>query len=392
MEQTKKRKLILLIALLSAFPPLSTDMYLPAIPLFEEMWQEPLSTINLTLVVFFIAYCVSLLAYGPLSDKFGRRPPLLIGIGIYIVASLLSGFADNISSLIFLRALQGAGAASGSALALAITKDLFDGDERKKILATIAVIMPLAPMLAPIIGGWIMVYLSWPWIFIAQALIGCVAWIGVFRMKESLTVFSSSKIHQAGKIYLHLFKNQKYISLVLLFSFSALVHYSFIGSAADIYISRFGLSEQAFGYFFAFNALSIMSGAFTSGRIKNVIDTKTILTISFVGILTSSLMMTSEVIPGPWGLALPMMFASFCFGLSRPSSNHLILEQIDTHAGSASSLMVFFNFMVGAFAMWMIALNWSDKIITMGIVGIISCGVILIIWLATNSVYFNESE
>ena len=390
MEKTKKGNLILLIALLSAFPPLSTDMYLPAIPLLKDIWHEPLATINLTLVAFFLGYCISLLIYGPLSDKYGRRPLLLTGIGVYVIASLLCGFADNASTLIFLRLLQGAGAASGSALALAITKDLFEGDERQKILATVAVIMPLAPMLAPVFGGWIMTYVSWPWVFVAQAVIGCIAWIGVYRMQESLSEFSSAKIHQAGKIYWQLFHNKKYIRLVFLFSFSALVHYSFIGSAADIYISRFGLSEQVFGYFFAFNAFSIMSGVFTCGHLKKRISTKTLLTFSFTGILLSSLIMVSAIFPGPWGLALPMMLASFCFGLSRPSSNHLMLEQVDVHAGSASSLLVFFNFVIGAFAMWMIALNWSDKILTIGTVGIISGGLVLAIWLVINHTFFSD--
>jgi len=392
MAHTDKRKLILLIALLSAFPPLSTDMYLPAIPLLKEMWGVPLATINLTLVAFFLGYCVSLLIYGPLSDKYGRRPLLLAGIGIYIVASLFCGFTDNAYSLIVLRALQGIGAASGSALALAMTKDLFEGDERQKILATVAVIMPLAPMVAPILGGWIMAYVSWPWIFVAQAVIGCVAWYGVFRMEESVKILSDNKLIETGKVYLSLFKNHQYIILVLLFSFSTLVHYSFIGSAADIYISRFGLSEQTFGYFFAFNALCIMSGAFTSKKVKNMLSIKTVLTISFIGILLGSVVMVSQLLSGPWGLALPMMLASFCFGLSRPSSNHLMLEQVNTHVGSASSLLVFFNFVVGALAMWMIALNWSDKIFTIGMFGLVSTGIILAIWMVISDQFFDQEK
>jgi len=389
---TEKRKLILLIALLSAFPPLSTDMYLPAIPLLQSMWKESLSTINLTLVAFFIGYCVSLLVYGPLSDKYGRRPLLLIGIGIYIFSSLLAGFVDNVTSLIVLRIFQGLGSASGSALALAMTKDLFEGNERKKILATVAVVTPLAPMLAPILGGWIMYYLSWPWIFVAQAFIGFIAWFGVFRMNESMSEFSSSKIHQMGKVYLELFKNQKYFILIMLFSFSSFVHFSFIGSAADIYISRFGLSEQVFGYFFALNAVSIMIGAFTSGQLKSSVSTKSLLTFSFIGILISSFVMVLELFSGPLGLALPMILASFCFGLSRPSSNHLILEQVNSHAGSASALMVFFNFVIGAFSMWFIALNWSDKIVTIGILGIVSTSIALIVWLMINHMFFKKVE
>jgi DHA1 family bicyclomycin/chloramphenicol resistance-like MFS transporter len=390
MNNIEKRKLTLLIALLSAFPPLTTDMYLPAIPLLQKLWEEPLATMNLTLVAFFLGYCISLLIYGPLSDKYGRRPLLLAGIGIYIVSSLLACFVDNAISLIILRIFQGLGAASGSALGLAMTKDLFDGEERKKILATIAVVTPLAPMLAPIFGGWIMAYLSWSWIFVAQAFIGCIAWFGVFRMDESLNEFSNSKFRHMGKIYLQLFQNKRYIILVMLFTFSALVHYSFIGSAADIYINRFGFSEQIFGYFFALNALCIMAGAFTCGRLKNTLNTNTLLTFSFIGIFTSSITMVLEIFSGPWGLALPMMLASFCFGLSRPTSNHLVLEQVSSHVGSASSLMVFFNFVIGAFAMWFIAHDWSDKIVTIGQLGILSIGVVLSVWLMINKTFFTN--
>jgi len=145
-----KNRFLPLIALLSAFPPLSTDMYLPAIPLLQKIWQQPLSIINLTLVGFFISYCICLLFYGPLSDRFGRRRPLLIGIGIYIVASFLCAVSNNAAALIIFRVLQAAGGASSSVLALAITKDVYEEHERGKIFAYIGVIMALAPMLSPI--------------------------------------------------------------------------------------------------------------------------------------------------------------------------------------------------------------------------------------------------
>ena len=125
-----KNRLLFLLALLSAFPPLSTDMYLPAIPLLQKAWHQPLAVVNLTLVGFFVGYCVFLLFYGPLSDRFGRRPLLLVGIGVFILASLLCALADNVISLIVFRVLQAAGAASASALALAISKDVYQGYER----------------------------------------------------------------------------------------------------------------------------------------------------------------------------------------------------------------------------------------------------------------------
>lgn len=244
-----KNRLLFLLALLTAFPPISTDMYLPAIPLLQKMWNQPLTIVNLTLVGFFVSYCIFLLVYGPLSDRFGRRPPLLVGIGIFTLASLLCAFSDNVISLIVFRILQAAGAASASALALAITKDVYQAGEREKILAYVGVIMALAPMLAPVVGGWVMIWFSWRWIFVIQGMIGAVAWIGVFRLPETLKSPSDTGVLRSAGIYLKLLCHRRYMGFALMMSIIILPHFAFIAGSADIYITRLGLSEQVFGYF-----------------------------------------------------------------------------------------------------------------------------------------------
>jgi len=376
-----KNRFLPLIALLSAFPPLSTDMYLPAIPLLQKIWQQPLSIINLTLVGFFISYCICLLFYGPLSDRFGRRRPLLIGIGIYIVASFLCAVSNNAAALIIFRVLQAAGGASSSVLALAITKDVYEEHERGKIFAYIGVIMALAPMLSPILGGWIMTWFSWRFIFVILGVIGMIAWIGVFKMPETLKIISNTNVLQTAGIYIQLLKNRRYIGIALLMSMAVLPHFAFIGGSADIYITRFGLSEKAFGYFFAANAAAIMFGSFACSRLLYIIESRHILTLSFAGILIGGIGMIIHWTSGPWSLGLPMAIASFSFGLSRPPSNNLILEQVDQHAGAASSLLIFFYFMVGAFSMWLISLDWTDKIQIIGLLGALSGGLVLGIWI-----------
>ena len=378
---TNHNRPFLLLALLAAFPPLSTDMYLPAIPLLQKSWHQPLAMINLTLVGFFVSYCFFLLIYGPISDRFGRRKPLLAGIGIFIIASLLCAGSGNVISLIVLRILQAAGAAAASALALAISKDVYNGFERERILAYIGVIMALAPMLAPVIGGWAMTWFSWHWIFVIQAAIGMIAWAGVFRMPETLKSFSATGALQTAGIYLQLLRNRRYIGLSLMMSLVVLPHFAFIAGSADIYITRLGLSEQVFGYFFALNAAAIMAGSFACTRLLKPLGARGVLTAGFAGILAGGLAMATGLLPGPWGLALPMAVISFSFGLSRPPSNNFVLEQVDRHAGAASSLLIFIYFMLGAFSMWLISLDWTDKIRTIGILGTASGGIILSIWL-----------
>ena len=168
-----------LLALLTAFPPLSTDMYLPAIPYLKQLWNQPLMTVNLTLICFFLTYCFFMLVYGPVSDRFGRRRPLLVGVGIFIVASGMCALANGIYTLIAARIFQASGAAAASALSLAMCKDLFESRQRARIMAYIAVIVALAPMLAPIIGGWVIHFFSWRWVFVVQGIMGGIAWVGV---------------------------------------------------------------------------------------------------------------------------------------------------------------------------------------------------------------------
>ncbi len=377
----RKIWLLLLLAWLTAFPPIATSMYLPAIPLLQKTWHESLAVINLTLVGFFVSYCFFLLVYGPLSDRYGRRRPLLAGIALFVLSSLMCGLTNSAISMIILRVLQGAGAAAASSLALAISKDAYEGHERGRVLATIGTIMAAAPMIAPIFGGWILAGFSWRWIFVTQALFGSAAWIGTLRLPETLKTPTTTPLLQIVDTYLDLFHNRRYVVYTLMVSLIGLAHFSFIGGSADIYITHIGLSAQAYSYFFALNALAMMLGAFACSRVLRRSRSKAFITASFSGIFLGGLAMLFSRLPGPWALALPMAVMTFSYGFNRPLCYNLILEEIDRNAGAASSFLTFSNFMVGAFSMWLIALDWSDKIGMIGMLGAGSGGLVLGLWL-----------
>ncbi|MEW6335260.1 MAG: multidrug effflux MFS transporter [Thermodesulfobacteriota bacterium] len=374
-------RMVVLLAWLTAFPPVATSMYLPAIPLLQKTWQEPLTVINLTLVGFFSSYCLFLLVYGPLSDRFGRRRPLLAGIGLFVLSSLMCALTDSAVGMIILRVLQGAGAAAASSRALAISKDAYEGPERGRVLATIGTITAVAPMIAPIFGGWILAGFSWRWIFVTQALFGGVAWIGALRLHETLKTPTTTPVLQTAGVYLDLLRHRRYIVYTLMASLIGLAHFAFIGGSADIYITKMGMSEQMYGYFFALNALAMMLGAFTCSRVVRRYSAKAIITASFSGTLIGGLAMLFSRLPDPWALALPMAIITFFFGFNRPLFYNLILEEVDRNAGAASSLLTFSYFTVGAFSMWLIALDWSDKVATIAILGVGSAGFVLGLWL-----------
>lgn len=381
-DEIRKRfpPIIFLLALLSAFPPLATDMYLPALPLLQRELQAPLVAINLTLVTFFMTYCGFLLVYGPLSDRYGRKPPLLVGVGLFVLACLVCASAHSANMMIFGRFLQGAGAAAASAIVFAVSKDRFSGQQRQRVFIQIGVIVATAPMIAPILGGWIIKLLSWHWIFVLQAVLGTIAFAGVFAMDESLRAEAPASFRQVAASYLRLCRNRRYISLLLTLSCTCVPVFAFIGGSSDIYITRLGYDEQQFGYFFGFNALAFVLAPLAFSRMVRRYSITRLMPWAFAGMLAASLLLLCPWIPIPWRLTLPMFCLTFCFSFCRPAGNNLILEQVDRDTGAASSLMVFLYFMIGALAMWFFSFDWNDKIVTLGLMGVISVTCTLLLW------------
>lgn len=372
--------IILLLALLSAFPPLATDMYLPALPLLQREWQAPLVAINLTLVTFFMTYCGALLIYGPLSDRYGRRPPLLAGVGLFILSCLVCGLAQNAPMMICGRILQGAGAASASAIVFAVCKDLFAGHQRQRVFIQIGAIVATAPMIAPMLGAWIIKLFSWRWIFLLQAVLGTVALIGVWCMAESRREEAPPSFREVASSYFRLLHNRQYIMLLLTLTCTCVPIFAFIGGSADLYITQFGYDEQQFGYFFGFNSLAFVLAPLTFSRLARRYATTRLMPVAFFGMLGASLLLLCPWIAQPWRLTLPMFLLTFCFALCRPAGNNLILEQVDRDTGAASALMVFSYFMIGALSMWFFSLDWSDKIVVLGGMGVVSVVCTLLLW------------
>ncbi|WP_419175013.1 multidrug effflux MFS transporter [Desulfosediminicola sp.] len=379
-------QIIALLALLAAFPALSTDMYLAAIPLLVNEWQQPLVIVNLTLVGFFITYCGFLLIYGPLSDRYGRRPPLLVGLIIFVIASLLCSMADDVFTMIVARVMQGAGAASASAICFAICRDLFDGNMRQRVFVQLGIIVAAAPMLGPLIGSWIIDHIGWNWVFVVQAVMGTIAFLGVWRLPESLQEKSTEKLRRVMLSYVRLARNPRFFLLNLAFSVLGIPIFAFIAVSSNIYITTYGFSEQVYGYFFALNASAFMAAPLLFSRVSRSKPLARLLPLSYTVLLLASLLMLLPL-PDPYRLAVPMWLVTFAFAFGRPPGNNLLLEQVEQDIGAASSLMVFLYFLTGAMAMWFISLDWQDTVRVLGILGTCSATLTLTAWIVINRVF-----
>lgn len=372
--------IILLLSLLSAFPPLATDMYLPALPQLQEEWGVSFARVNLTLVVFFLSYCCFLLIHGPLSDRFGRKPPLIAGISIYVAASLLCALASSVEMMVAGRFLQGAGASASSAVVFATSKDRFSGTVRQKVFVQIGAIVAAAPMLAPVFGGWLLKILSWHWIFVFQALLGCIALTGVHFMRETLPEKSTAGLASVFPGYARLLVNQGYVRQLLLFSIIGMPLFAFIGGSADLYMNTMGYSAQQYGYLFAFNSAAFILAPLTFSRVSRHHGVRLLIPLAFCGMLAGGLGLLLPVLPVPWRLALPMLWTTFCFSFCRPAGNNLILEEVSRDVGSASSLMVFFYFVFGALGIWIFSHDWQDKQQILGLMTLTVSLLALFLW------------
>lgn len=372
---------ILLLALLTAFPPLATDMYLPATPHLQEIWDQPLSIVNLTLILFFVTYCFSLLFYGPLSDRFGRKPPLIAGLMLFIVASIFCALAQNIWMLITARIIQAMGAGAASAISLAMARDRLESGQREKVLSQISVIMALAPMIAPLIGSLIMEYLSWPWIFVSQGIMGMVALVGVILTAETHGGQEGTSITQLFQSYGRILSNRRLVGLVFCNALTSLPLFGFIAGSSSIYISRFQMAESQFGLFFGANAFCFMTGSMICMRLGKRIGTSRMITAGYGGVAVGGIWMLATPFNGFWQLALPMGLITLSIGMSRPPSNNLVLEQVKRDVGAASSTMVFSYFMFGAMAMAAVSLDWKDKITFIGWLACFSGIISFTLWL-----------
>lgn len=361
----------LLIVLLAAFPALSTDMYLPAIPTLQELWHIPLAEANLSLIAFFVFFSVFLLVHGPLSDRFGRRPVLLGGIGIYVFGCFLCAAAPGIFWLVGARILQAVGASSGIALSLALCKDFYTGIRRQKILAYIGVIVPLSCVVAPMIGSWVLTYLSWRMIFILQGIAALIALYGSFRLAEPLQSFTQGGFGSVARRYLVLLHNVPFTILAFAFSFVGIGFFGYLAGSAHIFITGFGLSEQMFGLCFAINALGITVGSLLTSRLCEKMTGTRLLYFSVVGMIVAGIVLSVGGGKTVLAMVIPMFWVTFFYGMSRPLCHHMILDLVERDIGAASSVINFLFFLCASLAMGAISLDWASKPVMLGWFGIL---------------------
>jgi len=335
---------------------------------------------NLTLTLWFLSFSVSILVYGPLSDRLGRKAILTIGLSVFFVACMLCAMASSIEVMVLARLLQGVGGAACASMVMAICRDAFEGHIRQKVLAYISVIIAVAPMVAPSLGSMLLNHLSWEWIFWVQGAYGLVALVLVLCMEETLAPENRVKTVMFVTRYSGLLRNRRYLLPALVMNLILGPFYAHIATSPYIYMEYFGLSRQTFSNFFALNAFGMMAGAFMCAKLSKRISVLRLNGVGFAGVALGGALILLLGYGSPLGFALPMMLISFCCGMSRPISNNIVLEQVKTNIGAAASFMTFIQFLLGAVFMAATTTGLIGYQTVTGLLGLVTGLLVLCSW------------
>ena len=351
---TRPRALLVLIGSLSIFGPLCIDMYLPAFPRITKDLHAGASLVQLSLTACMIGLGLGQLLIGPFSDRFGRRRPLLVGISLFILASLACALAPGIYGLVALRFFQGFGGAAGIVISRAIVRDLFADTAAARFFSMLVLVTGLGPIIAPQIGASLLRVTSWRGVFVVLAIAGSV--IGVvaaFRLPETLApehVRSggfSDTLHEMRLVL----TDRAFLgnTLAIGLAFGAVI--SYVSGSSFVFENIFHLSPQAYGLVFALNACGMIGGSQLSARLVSRFGSVRLMTFALSGQAIAGLTLLIVVTSKSVGLPaiMPALFLLMtCMGCAGPNGTALALNDFPHTAGGASALMGLIQFSIGA--------------------------------------------
>ncbi|PGT81483.1 multidrug effflux MFS transporter [Bacillus sp. AFS040349] len=376
-QQQNKAFIVFILGTLAAFAPLSIDMHLPAFPILTNEFHTSASMIQLSLTFFLLGASLGQLFTGPLSDVFGRRKPLLIGLSIYAVTSLLCVFTDSIELFILLRLIQGLAGSAGMVISRAIVRDLYSGKEMTKFFSLLALVNGMAPILAPVIGAQLLKFFPWQAVFITLTMIGAVIFAFVlWGLKETLPVEERSQggFLQTLNTFRQLLTNLHFMGYVLSFGFVAAAMFAYISGSSFVIQYVYGASADTFSIVFAINGIGIVIASQVTGKLSEWIEEKKLLLagvfMSFTGGLSLLLLILLKV---ELMFILPSLFLTVSsVGVVNTTSFSLALQNNRNIAGSASALLGVMSLLVGAIVAPLVGVAGEDTAVPMGIVIFIS--------------------
>ena len=346
-------KLLGLLIGVTAVGPLALNIIAPALPGMVKTFGTDAGTVQLTLSLFLLGMAISQLVLGPLSDRFGRRPVMLAGLALAVLASFAALAATSITGLVVARTAQAFGATTGVVIGRAIIRDLYDRDRAASMIGWVTMAMVVAPMIAPLIGGALDTAFGWPAIFVCIGLFAAaiLAWAAV-ELPETRAVASSEGFRYFVQDARGLLTDTRFLGYVLVSAFNSAIFFAFIGGAPHIVVTVMHRSSAEFGLWFAVISLSYMAGNFAAGRwsarygVDVMIRAGVMVTVA--GAATGILWVLLDPQSGPAVVFIPQLITSFASGFMLPNAIAGAVSARPRAAGAASGITGFMQFGLGA--------------------------------------------
>ncbi|MDF2927621.1 MAG: transporter [Paenibacillaceae bacterium] len=365
--------MILILGCLSAFGPLSLDMYLPGLPALAADLGTGVSQAQLSLTSCLLGLSLGQLLMGPLSDVRGRRGPLLLGLTVYMAASLLCAFSPNIAVFLLLRFIQGLAGSAGIVLCRAVARDMYSGTELTRYFAMLMLVNGAAPILAPIFGGQLLNWTSWRGVFVVLCVIGVLLLAAVwFCLPETLPADRRSKggIRNTLSAFGILARDRSFVGLTLAQGLIFAGMFAYISGSPFVLQDLYGVSPQMFSLIFAVNGLGIILVGQTTSRLVGRFSEIALFRYGIGQSLAGGVILLLSIIGGGGlPLMLPALFLVVSsVGIASTSGTSLAMQRYGHAAGSASALLGLVSYIIGGLVSPLVGLGGSGTALPMGVI------------------------
>ncbi len=374
-EVQPSTKMIIVLGLLSTFGPLSLDLYLPALPQLADELNASTSAAQLTITACLVGLAVGQLVAGPLSDRFGRRWPLVIGLVCYLTASLACALAPSITVLVVLRLVQGLAGAAGLVIARAVARDLYEGRALVVIFSRLVLISGLAPVIAPVLGGQLSRIMSWRGVFGVLAGVGVILLLaGTFGLRETLPAQRRTVggLPATLRGFAILLRDRIFLGAALSAGLASASMFAYIAGATFVLQRIYGMSAQTFSLTFGVNSLGIMAMSQVTVWLSRRWSSTQVLALGLAINLVGATGLAVSVLTQ---LALPFLVGSLfvmvsALGLVFPTATTLAMLDHPNQAGAASSLLGLSQYLFGAFAAPLVGIAGELSAVPLGVVAV----------------------
>ena len=376
--QERKVWFVLILGSLTAFGPLSLDMYLPALPAVTTDLNTTASLAQLSITTCLLGLATGQLILGPLSDMHGRRKPLIITLVLYTIFSLLAGLSGNIWLFVVLRFFQGFTGAAGIVIARASARDMYIGKDLTRFIALLAIVNGAAPILAPVFGGIILKWLTWQAIFYILAIIGLIMFLAVLLfLPETLTTEKRMErnMFAAFSSFGTLFKDRTFLGIAFSQAFIMMGMFAYIAASPFVLQNIYNVSPQQFSFIFAMNGVGIILSAQIAGKLAHRFSEMALLKTSIIiAFLGSILLMIVVLFDLPlWIIMIALFSIVSTVGIVNTTGFSLAMNRQGEVAGSASAFLGILPFAGGALVSPLAGIAGEHNAIPMGAVIFICC-------------------